>query len=84
MADLKKKTTTNESLNSHWLPANVAGRLTVLPANCKIHPRLARGRVLISGPVYVCTKSFLKTTTNSSCVCAHLANKADSDSDSEL
>ncbi len=30
----------------------------------------------------VCTKSFLKTTTNSSCVCAHLANKADSDSDS--
>ncbi len=50
MADLKKKTTTNESLNSHWLPANVAGRLTVLPANCKIHPHLARGRVLISGP----------------------------------
>ncbi len=41
MADLKKKEnrrkkTTNESLNSHWLPANVAGRLTVLPANCKI------------------------------------------------
>ncbi len=32
----------------------------------------------------VCTKSFLKTTTNSSCVCAHLANKADSDSDSEM
>ncbi len=30
----------------------------------------------------VCTKSFLKTTTNSLCVCAHLANKADSDSDS--
>ncbi len=29
--------------------------------------------------MYVCTKSFLKTTTNSSCVCAHLANKADSD-----
>ncbi len=58
MADLKKKnnrrkkTTTNESLNSHWLPANVAGRLTVLPANCKIHPHLARGRVLISGPGY--------------------------------
>ncbi len=54
MADLKKnrrkKTTTNESLNSHWLPANVAGRLTDLPANCKIHPHLARGRVLISGP----------------------------------
>ncbi len=32
--------------------------------------------------MYVCTKSFLKTTTNSSCVCTHLANKADSDSDS--
>ncbi len=32
--------------------------------------------------MHVCTKSFLKTTTNSSCVCAHLANKADSDSDS--
>ncbi len=31
--------------------------------------------------MYVCTKSFLKTTTNSSCVCAHLANKADSVSD---
>ncbi len=31
----------------------------------------------------VCTKSFLKTTTNSLCVCAHLANKADSDSDSD-
>ncbi len=30
---------------------------------------------------HVCTKSFLKTTTNSSCVCTHLANKADSDSD---
>ncbi len=30
----------------------------------------------------VCTKSFLKTTTNSWCVCAHLVNKADSDSDS--
>ncbi len=30
--------------------------------------------------MYVCTKSFLKTTTNSSCVCTHLANKADSDS----
>ncbi len=29
----------------------------------------------------VCTKSFLKITTNSLCVCAHLANKADSDSD---
>jgi len=42
----------NESLNSHWLPANVAGRLTVLPANRKIHPHLAGGRVLISGPVY--------------------------------
>ncbi len=27
----------------------------------------------------VCTKSFLKTTTNSLCACAHLANKADSD-----
>ncbi len=26
-----------------------------------------------------CTKSFLKTTTNSLCACAHLANKADSD-----
>ncbi len=33
--------------------------------------------------MYVCTKSFLKTTTNSLCVCTHLANKADSDSDSE-
>ncbi len=32
--------------------------------------------------MHVCTKSFLKTTTNSSCVCTHLANKADSDSDS--
>ncbi len=31
--------------------------------------------------MHVCTKSFLKTTTNSSCVCTHLANKADSDSD---
>ncbi len=31
----------------------------------------------------VCTKSFLKTTTNSLCVCAHLANKADSDSGSD-
>ncbi len=31
--------------------------------------------------IHVCTKSFLKTTTNSSCVCTHLANKADSDSD---
>ncbi len=29
--------------------------------------------------MHVCTKSFLKTTTNSSCVCTHLANKADSD-----
>ncbi len=29
-------------------------------------------------------QELLKTTTNSSCVCAHLANKADSDSDSEL
>ncbi len=34
--------------------------------------------------MHVCTKSFLKTTTNSSCVCTHLANKADSDSDSEV
>ncbi len=33
--------------------------------------------------MHVCTKSFLKTTTNSSCVCAHLANKADSVSDSD-
>ncbi len=32
--------------------------------------------------MHVCTKSFLKTTTNSLCVCTHLANKADSDSDS--
>ncbi len=32
---------------------NVAGRLTVLPADCKIHPHLTRGRVLISGPVYI-------------------------------
>ncbi len=31
--------------------------------------------------MHVCTKSFLKTTTNSLCVCAHLVNKADSDSD---
>ncbi len=28
-------------------------------------------------------QELLKTTTNSLCVCAHLANKADSDSDSE-
>ncbi len=39
--------------------------------------------------MYVCMhacmyQELLKTTTNSSCVCAHLANKADSDSDSEL
>ncbi len=35
--------------------------------------------------MHVCTKSFLKTTTNSSCVCTHLANKADSDkADSDL
>ncbi len=34
--------------------------------------------------MYVCTKSFLKTTTNSLCVCTHLANKADSDSDSVM
>ncbi len=34
--------------------------------------------------MHVCTKSYLKTTTNSSCVCAHLANKADSDSDSDI
>ncbi len=33
--------------------------------------------------MHVCNKSFLKTTTNSSCVCTHLANKADSDSDSD-
>ncbi len=33
--------------------------------------------------MHVCTKSFLKTKTNSSCVCTHLANKADSDSDSD-
>ncbi len=33
--------------------------------------------------MYVCTKSILKTTTNSLCVCTHLANKADSDSDSD-
>ncbi len=33
--------------------------------------------------MHACTKSFLKTTTNSSCVCTHLANKADSDSDSD-
>ncbi len=32
-------------------------------------------------PLHLC---FLKTTTNSSCVCTHLANKADSDSDSDL
>ncbi len=31
--------------------------------------------------MHVCTKSFLNTTTNSLCVRAHLANKADSDSD---
>ncbi len=29
----------------------------------------------------VCTKSFLKNTTNSLCVCADSANKADSDSE---
>ncbi len=34
--------------------------------------------------MHVCTKSFLKITTNSSCVCTHLANKADSDSDSHV
>ncbi len=34
--------------------------------------------------MHVCTKSFLKTTTNSLCVCTHLVNKADSDSDSDL
>ncbi len=34
--------------------------------------------------MHVCTKSFLKTTTNSLCVCTHLANKADSESDSDL
>ncbi len=32
--------------------------------------------------MHACTKSFLKTKTNSLCVCTHLANKADSDSDS--
>ncbi len=37
--------------------------------------------------IYVCMyacmyQELLKTTTNSLCVCAHLANKADSDSDS--
>ncbi len=32
--------------------------------------------------MYACMyQELLKTTTNSSCVCAHLANKADSDSD---
>ncbi len=31
--------------------------------------------------MHVCTKSFLKTITNSWCVCAYLANKADSDSE---
>ncbi len=31
----------------------------------------------------VCTKSFLKTTTNSLCICAHMADKADSDSESD-
>ncbi len=31
--------------------------------------------------MYACMyQELLKTTTNSSCVCAHLANKADSDS----
>ncbi len=34
--------------------------------------------------MYACMyQELLKTTTNSSCVCTHLANKADSDSDSE-
>ncbi len=34
--------------------------------------------------MYACMyQELLKTTTNSLCVCAHLANKADSDSDSE-
>ncbi len=32
--------------------------------------------------MYACMyQELLKTTTNSSCVCTHLANKADSDSD---
>jgi len=38
--------------HSQFSLANVAGRITVLPANSKIHPYLAGGRVLISGPVY--------------------------------
>ncbi len=34
--------------------------------------------------MYACMyQELLKTTTNSLCVCAHLANKADSDSDSD-
>ncbi len=33
---------------------------------------------------FVVFNSFLKTTTNSSCVCTHLTNKADSDSDSDV
>ncbi len=34
--------------------------------------------------MHVYTKSFLKTTTNSSCVWAHLANKAHSDSEMNI
>ncbi len=34
--------------------------------------------------MYACMyQELLKTTTNSSCVCAHLANKADSDSEAD-
>lgn len=33
--------------------------------------------------IYVCMLSSWKTTTNSMCVCAHLMNKAHSDSDSD-
>ncbi len=37
--------------------------------------------VYMYATMHVCTKSFLKTTTKSLCVCAHLTNKADSDSE---
>ncbi len=37
--------------------------------------------VCIYACMHVCTKSTLKTTTNSMCVCARLAVKANSDSE---
>ncbi len=47
-------------------------------------PILVEDTVCMYVCMHVCTKSFLKTTTNSSCVCTHLANKADSDSESDI